>query len=92
MATNEEGYRIFRNDALLATLAANTTSFEDDTHDSSWRLPYSRRRRGPSVKYGIQAFNGAGKSATKEESRRLRLAAARIQRPPPISLAGAFSC
>ena len=66
-ATNEEGYRIFRNDALLATLGPNATSFADDT-----TLPVAPAVfppvPGPSIKYGIQAFNGAGASATKEKS------------------------
>jgi len=67
VATNEEGYRIFRNDVLLATLGANATSFADDT-----TLPVAPAVfppvPGPSIKYGIQAFNGAGNSATKEKS------------------------
>jgi hypothetical protein len=64
-ATNEEGYRIFRNGALLATLGANVTSFEDDT-----TLPVAPAVfppvAGPKITYGIEAFNGAGKSALKE--------------------------
>jgi len=66
-ATNEEGYRIFRDDVLLATLGANTTSFEHDT-----TLPVAPAVfppvPGPSIKYGVQAFNGSGDSATKEKS------------------------
>lgn len=65
VATNEEGYRIFRTDVLLATLGANVTSFEDDTP-----LPLAAAvippLPPPSVKCGIRAFNGAGTSATKE--------------------------
>ena len=64
-ATNEEGYRIYRNDALLVTLPANSTSFEDDT-----TLPVAPAVfppvPGPTIKYGVEAFNGAGSSALKE--------------------------
>lgn len=64
-ATNEEGYHIFRNETLLATLGPNATSFEDDT-----KLPVAPAVfppvPGPTVKYGIEAFNGAGTSSTKE--------------------------
>jgi len=66
-ATNEEGYRIFRNDVLLATLAANSTSFEHDTTLGLAPAVFPPVP-GPSIKYGIQAFNGAGGSAVKEKS------------------------
>jgi hypothetical protein len=64
-ATNEEGYRIYRNDALLVTLPANSTSFEDDT-----TLPVAPAVfppvPGPTIKYGVEAFNGSGSSSVKE--------------------------
>jgi hypothetical protein len=64
VAENEEGYRIFRNGALLATLDANEESFEDDT-----TLPLAPAVippvPPPSVNYGIEAFSGAVKSARK---------------------------
>ena len=67
LATNEEGYRIFRDGVKVATLAADSTSFEDDT-----TLPVAPAVfppvPGPSVKYEIRAFNGAGTSAVKEVS------------------------
>jgi hypothetical protein len=62
VANNEEGYRIFRNGELLATLAANSTSFEDDT---TLVLFFVIGQPPPSVTYDVQAFNSAGKSDKK---------------------------
>ena len=58
-ATNEEGYRVFRDGDLLATLGANENSFSDST-----TLPalYIVGNPPPSVTYAVQAFNSAGKS------------------------------
>jgi hypothetical protein len=66
-ATNEEGYHIYRDDTLLATLPANATSFEDDTTHLILFLigtptaPWSDT-------YAIEAFNGAGHSNRKEQT------------------------
>ncbi len=67
IAPNEEGYQIFRDDVLLATLGANATSFTDDTTIGLAPAVFPPVP-GPSIKYGIRAFNGAGNSATKEKS------------------------
>ena len=64
VAANEDGYHIYRDGTLLATLDADTTSFEDDT-----TLPVVPAiltpLPPPSVKYGIEAFNEAGSSNRK---------------------------
>jgi hypothetical protein len=70
VATNEEGYRIYRNDELILTLGANTTSAEDDTSIGGFFLivtpggptatPY------PGHKYSIRAYNGNGNSDWRE--------------------------
>lgn len=64
-ATNEEGYHIYRNGSLLATLGPNTSSFEDDT-----TLPVAPAiwppQPGPKITYGLEAFNGDETSALKE--------------------------
>lgn len=67
-ATNEDGYHIFRRDALLATLGANSTSFENDTTIRSLILLIGTPHAPPTITYGVEAFNGAGHSATKEVS------------------------
>ena len=51
-ATNETGYRVYRNAQLIATLGANATSYTDNPPGSG---PYS---------YGVQAFNDVGTSGT----------------------------
>lgn len=67
VATNEEGYRIFRDGTLLVTLAANSTSYSEDTsHFLLLMLPGGTPAPPWTVKYGIEAFNGAGKSNRKE--------------------------
>ena len=49
-ADNEDGYRVYREGALIATLGANATSFTDNP-------PYG----GPYT-YGVETFNSAGSS------------------------------
>jgi uncharacterized protein YraI len=46
-----DGYRVFRDGNLIATLGANAASFTDSPPDSG---PYT---------YGVEAFNGAGASS-----------------------------
>lgn len=57
-ATNEEGYYIYRNGDLLATLGANATSFSDTTYQATAIGPGI----DPSIEYAVQSFNEAGKS------------------------------
>jgi hypothetical protein len=65
VATNEEGYKVYRDNALLATLGANETSFSDDTTlPGIWLVGDPP----PSVEYSVEAFNGAGKSNDKSKS------------------------
>jgi hypothetical protein len=58
-ATNEDGYYVFRDGTLLAALAANTSSFSDDTSMAALILPGNPK---PQITYSVQAFNSAGKS------------------------------
>jgi len=58
-ATNEDGYRVYRDGSLLATLGANTSSYSDDTTMAGLIIVGSTP---PEIKYGVEAFNGAGKS------------------------------
>ena len=51
VASNEDGYRIYRSGQLIATLSANTTSYIDEPPPGG---PYT---------YAIEAFNVAGSSA-----------------------------
>ncbi len=65
VASNEDGYRIFRDGSLIVTLAPNSTSFEEDT--SHLLLLLIGTPSAPwSVTYGIEAFNSAGTSNRKE--------------------------
>ena len=69
VATNEEGYKVFRNDDLLFTLSANSTGAEDDTTIGGlifWLTSMPSPTPFPGVKYGIRAFNGSGNSERKE--------------------------
>lgn len=50
-ADNEEGYRVYRDGTLIATLAANTTSFSEEPPSGT---PHT---------YGVEAFNDSGASA-----------------------------
>ena len=71
-APNEDGYHVFRGGNLLATLAANSTSYEDDTTIFLGIIilgtPDPTPKPPPSIKYAIEAFNGAGNSKQKEVS------------------------
>lgn len=65
VANNEEGYKIYRDGNLLATLGANETSFSDDTSlPGLWPVGDPP----PSLTYGVEAFNGAGKSNLKDQT------------------------
>ncbi len=67
VAANEDGYRIYRDDDLLATLSANSTSYADDTTISTLLFIIgSTPPPPPTIKYGIEAFNSAGHSSRKE--------------------------
>jgi CSLREA domain-containing protein len=50
-ADNEEGYRVYRDGTLIATLAANATSFSEEPPSG-----------GPHT-YGVEAFNASGTSS-----------------------------
>ena len=65
VAVNEDGYRIFRDGDLLATLAANSTNYADDTTLFFPLILGVTPPPPPSIKYGIEAFNAAGKSERK---------------------------
>ena len=53
-AVNENEYRVFRNGKLLETLAANSTSYTDNSAgESAWT-------------HKVEAFNGAGNSSRAE--------------------------
>ncbi len=56
-ATNEQGYYIFRDGDLLATLDANETGYSDTTYQGTAVGPGT-----PGIEYAVQAFNDAGKS------------------------------
>jgi hypothetical protein len=64
VAISDDGYRIFRDGELLVTLEPDGTSYQDDT---TLPLPPATLTPipPPSVKYGIEAFNSAGKSDRK---------------------------
>jgi uncharacterized protein YraI len=51
VANNEDGYRVFRDGQLLATLGKNSTGYKDNPPGSG---PYT---------YGVEAFNVAGTSS-----------------------------
>ncbi|NIS81777.1 MAG: hypothetical protein GTO14_16570, partial [Anaerolineales bacterium] len=50
-AGNEDGYRVYRDAQLIATLGKNATSYTDNPPGSG---PYT---------YNVEAFNGAGASS-----------------------------
>jgi hypothetical protein len=50
-ADNEDGYRVYRDDGLIATLGANATSYTDNP-----------TRPGPHT-YEVEAFNTGGASS-----------------------------
>ena len=63
LATNEDGYYVYRNGTLLATLPANSTSYKDDaTLARIYKLPGPP----PSIDYQLQAFNSQGNSDMRE--------------------------
>ncbi len=64
-AVNPDGYYIFRDGSLLATLGSAATAFSDDTSMSAVAFPGNTP---PSIKYAVQAFNGAGTSRKVSKS------------------------
>lgn len=64
-ANNEDGYYVYRGGTLLVTLAANSTTYTDDTTLSKL---FILGHPAPSLDYGVQAFNAAGKSSLKDVS------------------------
>jgi hypothetical protein len=64
-ATNEQGYKVYRDDGLLATLGPDETSYSDET-----TLPsiYVLGDPPPSVTYGLTVFNSAGKAKAKDKT------------------------
>ena len=64
-ASNEDGYYLYRNDALLVTLAADAIKYTDDT--SLGKL-YKIGDPPPSISYSLRAFNSAGKSPERNLS------------------------
>jgi hypothetical protein len=65
IATNEDGYYIYRNGKLLSTLGANSNDFADDT---TLPMIYKIGNPPPSISYSVQAFNSAGTSDGHELS------------------------
>lgn len=62
-SNNEEGFRVYRDGALLVSLAPGSTSYEDNTTLAAiWLIGDPQ----PSRTYGVQAYNGAGESSLKE--------------------------
>ena len=69
VATNEEGYKVFRDGDLLFTLSANSTGAEDDTTVGGlffFLTSMPSPTPWPGVKYSIRAFNGNGNSEFRE--------------------------
>lgn len=64
-AKNEQGYYIFRDGTLLATLQADTSSFSDNTTMVALIPPGGPP---PHITYTVQAFNQAGKSKQLSKS------------------------
>ena len=52
-ATNETGYKVYRNDLLIATLGANASGYKD-----------TKVTRGVTYTYCVAAYNGAGEGKT----------------------------
>jgi hypothetical protein len=63
VATNEEGYRVYRDGDLVYTLDPNETGVEDDT---TLAAIYIVDAGPPTVTYAVRAFNAAGQSDKKE--------------------------
>ncbi len=64
-ATNEDGYYVYRNDELLATLGPDSTSYSDDTTQPAFMIVGSTP---PQTGYSVQAFNAAGNSKKVNKS------------------------
>lgn len=64
-ATNEDGYYIYRDGDLLATLDPDMTSISDDTTMVALIVVGSTP---PQITYSVQAFNSAGKSKKVSKS------------------------
>ena len=56
-SNNEDGFNIYYNGALFATLPANTTAFA---------IPALPQPKGSPAKWGVEAFNGVGKAGLKD--------------------------
>jgi hypothetical protein len=54
---NEDGFNIYRNNALLTSVPANTTSYP---------IPPLPLAAGTPLKFGVESFNAAGKADIKE--------------------------
>lgn len=64
-ATNETGYRVYRNGELIKTLDANSTMTGDETTLAAiWLINTPK----PSVTYAVAAFNAAGESPRAEQT------------------------
>lgn len=64
-ATNESGYRVYRDNTLITTLGENATSANDNTTLSALWIPPAPK---PSVIYGVEAFNSTGASVRVERT------------------------
>lgn len=58
-ATNEDGYYVYRDNDLLVTLDANSTSYSDTARQPALKIVGNPN---PTTTYSVQAFNAAGKS------------------------------
>ena len=64
-ATNESGYRVYREGTLIATLDANATGADDNaTLAALWLIGSPK----PSLTYAVEAFNSAGTSGKVEKT------------------------
>ncbi len=64
-SNNESGFYVYRNGTLIATLAANTTNYVDNTTlPAIWLVGDPP----PSITYAINSFNSAGNSSQKEKN------------------------
>jgi len=63
-ANNEDGYHIYRDGKLLATLDANSTTYSENTNISY--IPGFLGATAPTLTYAVEAFNGAGTSNQKD--------------------------
>jgi len=62
-SSNEDGFRIYRGGTLLVSLAANSTSYTDNTTlPAIWIIGNPQ----PSLTYEVEAFNAAGNSNKKD--------------------------